>query len=846
MDYGKPRMLERSIEVSARSRPIKVAYLVPLEETDRAHLILDAVFCEAHTRWGGTKTLILPVGSDVTQVGHFYNWLAFFDPDFVYSYVDLSEDLIMQMAQNCNPVAFLGHKYQSGTEDSGIWRNQIPDWNIWFNALSSISTIHSPLVYRYSKESMDVPVILTCHKEPDQDRFFPDNFGREYRLGSFPNPIKGLFNTCCLTDEDLPEIMNVGTKRIHSLSEALSEIAENNAITFAQLANTHVDTYQDIYNSEWSRAFNLFIGNTVADRINFWNARSLSTSYKGSLGALLISKELLEDEDFTKNLGNFLNKLNFIGQSNGQSKVCLRSNSLDFSEIEEIKKFLKGSTWNDLRIPENFKFWALPSQEDIKRKNFPPKENTKIFRLNEDKNKIIAEKPDHMIYSPGRFVGFHSGQWMVDLHIERHNSYSRVVNQIDEWLLPGRNSVTYAFTNNLSRITKEHSLSVLPSSSDYPFPSGPSKVPIFFNLNLPSDDEVFRYLLLHDEVSHPDDLRQRVTKSRLRDIEISDKGQMLRGILSMFHDLSTATEILTNKIWREIIRGRTGDRGPGDSERHQRVAQEKFYSYEEMEGFVPNDEGFKRQVQKNIGVDKISKATEYKRSAFKDTLTYLVEREVFFRTHRWKCPYCGHWNSLVLENIRELNNCDICKWEYMVPLELTFKYKVNSFVYEALKNQNELSVICAIHYLKNVLFSKSFYFSPEVNLFFSTAKGNNEKCEIDLLCILEGLFYAIEVKRYAQSFIECDDQKESFIKKMELLQPDVGILFFEEYSKEEGSINEVKAKVEKIFDDIRIRAGEKTKIDLIVLAEKDASYNSYSLDVGIIGSELRKFYDKLE
>lgn len=40
MDYRKPRMLEKSIEVSARSRPIKVAYLVPFEVTVRAHSIL--------------------------------------------------------------------------------------------------------------------------------------------------------------------------------------------------------------------------------------------------------------------------------------------------------------------------------------------------------------------------------------------------------------------------------------------------------------------------------------------------------------------------------------------------------------------------------------------------------------------------------------------------------------------------------------------------------------------------------------------------------------------------------------------------------------------------------------
>jgi len=320
---------------------------------------------------------------------------------------------------------------------------------------------------------------------------------------------------------------------------------------------------------------------------------------------------------------------------------------------------------------------------------------------------------------------------------------------------------------------------------------------------------------------------------------------MLRGILSMFHDLSTATGILTKKVWREIIRGQTRDRGPGDSGELKRVTQDKFYSYDKLFSSLLKDKDLKRQVQNVIGVDTLKKATEYIRCAFKDTLTYLVEREVFFRIHRWKCSYCGHWNSRTLENIRELNNCDICKWEYMVPLELTFEYKVNSFVYEALKNQNELSVICAIHYLKNVLFSKSFYFSPEVNLFFSTAKENNEKCEIDLLCILEGLFYAIEVKRYAQSFVECGDQKEGFIKKMELLQPDVGILFFEEYCKEEELIDEVKVQIEKVLNDIRSRIGDKKNIKVVVFSQEDKFFNKNSVDVGIIGTELNNFFNKL-
>ena len=47
--------LNRSVGVNEFNRPIKVAYLVPSVEETRTHWILDAIFYESYTRWGGAK-----------------------------------------------------------------------------------------------------------------------------------------------------------------------------------------------------------------------------------------------------------------------------------------------------------------------------------------------------------------------------------------------------------------------------------------------------------------------------------------------------------------------------------------------------------------------------------------------------------------------------------------------------------------------------------------------------------------------------------------------------------------------------------------------------------------------
>ena len=66
--------LGQSVEMEATNRPVKIAYLVPHENLPQAHLILDAVFYESYTRWGGGFTLAVPTAAESFLDLGFRDW----------------------------------------------------------------------------------------------------------------------------------------------------------------------------------------------------------------------------------------------------------------------------------------------------------------------------------------------------------------------------------------------------------------------------------------------------------------------------------------------------------------------------------------------------------------------------------------------------------------------------------------------------------------------------------------------------------------------------------------------------------------------------------------------------
>ena len=70
---------------------------MPYEETENNHWILDAVFHESYTRWGGAHTLIVPTNSSSFLHEDYVKWLKLYDPDFIYTYIDLDQTLIKKI-----------------------------------------------------------------------------------------------------------------------------------------------------------------------------------------------------------------------------------------------------------------------------------------------------------------------------------------------------------------------------------------------------------------------------------------------------------------------------------------------------------------------------------------------------------------------------------------------------------------------------------------------------------------------------------------------------------------------------------------------------------------------------
>jgi hypothetical protein len=88
----------------------------------------------------------------------------------------------------------------------------------------------------------------------------------------------------------------------------------------------------------------------------------------------------------------------------------------------------------------------------------------------------------------------------------------------------------------------------VPSARGFPFRSQPIRDPSSYEIHLPSDETFFRHLALEFFQYPADDLRAPIPRAGYIDLAVSDKGQNLRGVISLFDYLSTAFAILTNRV----------------------------------------------------------------------------------------------------------------------------------------------------------------------------------------------------------------------------------------------------------------------------------------------------------
>jgi hypothetical protein len=818
MSYRNPVKLEQNVRVSGIIRPLKIAFIVPSTTTDESQKILDEVFRFSYANWGGARYLLIPF-EEALIAPIYYEWLDVYDADIVYSYCTLPEEIIRKIERINSPAYLIKHNF--GNERRYIAVNIQHD----VEPVSSKSCIHSPEIGAVGRNA--VPSILCQHNPVDGDRFITDNFGNQTSLNNYLNPLSGLYETTCLTSEDTPANNFVGTHRIHSQTGVIEKLANNEVLTVSSLASIHSEFVASINSYSLSNSFHIVVGQSVLDRINFWNTRHFHNVRSVTCCSLIVTSEQLLEDDFCREIGGYLNKQNFIG--NNQSQVKLISSSVDNETLQQIRERLAGHTYNAISLSQEPDRLVVPSREDLRNcRNFY---NDKFnLLISQDISEHVLPEPNHLRFVPPKYTSHGSGHFAVELLIDRHNSLSRYSNVVDGWLLPRRAYVSNIFGPKCIRVSKGNQLVYVGGNSTNAFGAAINNSSSI-EVHLPDDRDAINYLVVGRKYYWESDLRHELFPTNIEYITNSDKGQNFNGVVSMFRNLRDAAKLLTNKLWRDVFKS-IGEEN-----------QDFIFTYGKLSDFCPRDRDTKNRIVDQLQINSPIQASQYITAIFKDALEYLVQMEAVSPIYNWACGNCGHQNIRTVDKLKLNNSCDICREHHSMQIGDTFewKYLLNKFIHKVLYFNSGLPVLWGLYQLQDMGRRHSFLYLPEVLLRYDHDDPNN-KNEIDLIGVLDGQFFAGEVKRSADYFCNRQGEVDKFMVVIREVSPDVAILVFEQWSEEQGNVEQTKLQIEELKENFSNTFEGNIELRVLVFSEL-SRYHQLEGDFGVMGEHVSKLYD---
>ncbi len=287
---------QETASASIRSRPVRVAYL--LADGDHVHLKLDAIFAASMAAWGGRYSLICPCENGYPRESYL-PWMKSFDPDIIYSFIDISDENLKKLRENFGPAYLVRHSENFKGEPTGHdFRVQWP--------IAPLTSLSTTLQYaRAYPASAPQPVRVIDYLPGQQhDRFIDDNFGTFYgSYGRWPIP-EHLADAVKPLAVASPAVLNSrGLQRyagdtVDDTAALLRYMAAHgNAYGLAQLsadAAPRIDVRE-----AFDDAFTLVVGSTFADRVAYWNFRSRDPVFLGrEVTTLIVDPARLDDEAF--------------------------------------------------------------------------------------------------------------------------------------------------------------------------------------------------------------------------------------------------------------------------------------------------------------------------------------------------------------------------------------------------------------------------------------------------------------------------------------------------------------------------------------------------------------------
>jgi hypothetical protein len=818
-----------------RPRPIRVAFLV--EDGEHAGLMLDGAFADSYSRWGGRFSLIVPCVNHRIPLAY-WGWLESYDPDLIYSYVELAEADIWEIHERLNPAELLFHRPVGEPRLDVV--GFMPDWR--FSILSSLSGVFQ-IARHLRGANLPLRLIDSWYTEA-ASRFLTDNFGtyrQSYATGMFPADATTAVDRLVIVSPDNAN-RRYGVAEDFALLpnelEAMRAIAENRATSLA-LLSARLAPKLDIRFGHWSASFNLVVGDSYADRLLFWNARLLIPGWLDSdYACLRVMPQQIEDAEFVDVLVTMLNRHNHVnGGSGGQSQLILRSCSLDAVQLEALAVRLRtAKVWSVIRveavagpdaaIPDSH---ALSHARDTNRftgEMFPTPGWTP-FTWTAPTIRPPVDVPDHLADAPVR-QSFTRGHWASDFLLELDGlGTGRGDNR---WQLARRWRMARAF--EMQRISDEAHALIPPARA-----SRDGRLTVFVatahpiaTIAVPTPREAIEYALAVDG-RHAVAIRQHgeiVAPAKVHWLRPGSQNRYLTGVLGMADGLDAATKFLLHPFLQQEfaklggtpnptaqqtqptearLKGQVGRQAPFDlrntadrdalSSLIVRAARDlkhpkTFTSYRALqEGWQAHRAAYwAANPQPHVPEAEQADWEQLERDSLDGCLVALRKRQMLFQGHRWTCQRCSHRNWQDFNDLAADLTCAVCKHTRPAPIDIQWMFRPNEFLIECLRDHSTLSLIWILHILTQRA-RHSFFYAGPTDFGFSPDSDAVE-AEGDLLVVADGKTSLCEVK---SSWRDARPSEIDKLRDLALrLRPDRAVLaVMEQGEGPTGKIPEVRA-----------------------------------------------------
>jgi hypothetical protein len=777
------------LQAWSRPRPIRVAFLV--QNGEHAQLMLDGIFADCHHRWGGRFSLVVPcVNGKIPD--SYWPWLEAYDPDVVYSYLDMDDAELIQIHERLNPSEYRRHGARAREiKLDARWFRPAYD----FAPLLSLSTAFRQARHFRFGEGSRLKLIDSWFSE-EPSRFLMDNFGTYHsgRGSMLPSDASVAVGLLTIVSPSVQADPRRGVpKDLDAIPDELTAFrafAERKA-TSMSVASLAFAPKLDMRVQNWSGSFNLVIGDSFADRMLFWNARLLLPSWLDTdLHCLRVSKEQLADLHTREVVGELLRRRNHANEgSGGQPQLVLRSTSLSQEELAEADALLRTTKhWSMSRIEVVADLDAfVPDEQALNLARESSRYADSVARSDWAASvwkpptlRPRTTSPDHLLEVPPRQI-FGEGFWATDYAIEQEGPGPRF-SERNSWALTRRWRMTGAFGVQrradaphsrppIARGNRNGNLTLFESIND------PVEA-----ITVPTVSEAIRHALVIDGSWIGPNRRgfEEGATNKVAWMAPSNEARYLMGVLGLTDGLSKATQFLLHPYLRDMfaqlggapdvaldkleptinrLRKRARFEKPfdlhDDAERRTLAGlivgasrslktPLSYVRYEQlMSDWKKYLEAFWEAHPQQRGNDS-DPAARHEEESLDRCVIEMRRLKMIFQGYPWLCGKCHHSNWADLSALSAELTCDVCNAETPAPVATNWRFRPSEFLIESLRDHSVLSLIWTLSELRSR--SKSAFLFDGPSWFGFSRDSDAPNAEADLLMLLDGKAVLCEVK----------------------------------------------------------------------------------------------------